>query len=58
MTFPPYAPPTSPHLGLPLPSPDAPSQRADVERIAAALGKLDEAVGRARLHQLLNLDIA
>ena len=36
-----YAPPTTVHLGLPLPSPDAPSQRTDVERIAMALEGLD-----------------
>lgn len=37
-------PPVTPHLGLPLPSPDAPSQRQDVQRIAQALTKLDEAI--------------
>lgn len=37
----PYTPPTTAHLGLPLPSPDAPSQREDVTRIAGAITGLD-----------------
>lgn len=37
-----YTPPTTPHLGLPLPSPDAPSQLEDVARVAAALRGLDD----------------
>ncbi|MCW2248696.1 hypothetical protein M2352_004356 [Azospirillum fermentarium] len=36
-----YTSPVTPHLGLPLPSPDAPSQREDVARITAALTGVD-----------------
>jgi hypothetical protein len=39
-----YVPPTTPNLGLSLPSPDAPSQREDVTRMAAAITGLDAAV--------------
>jgi len=43
--MPDYAPPITAHLGLPLPSPDAPDQRQDVGRIGAALTGLDAAAG-------------
>lgn len=39
-----YMPPVTPHLGLPLPSPAASSQREEVRRIAASLTGLDRAV--------------
>lgn len=54
--MPDYTPPTTPHLGLPLPSPDAPSQRADVERVALALTLVDAALERQRLERWLGLD--
>ncbi len=34
----------TPHLGLPLPSPDSPSQRVDIERIQTALTEVDAAL--------------
>jgi len=52
-----YTPPTTAHLGLPLPSRDAPSQRDDIDRVAGALELLDADAARQRLHRLLKLDM-
>lgn len=35
---------TTPHLGLPLPSPDAPSQRDDVAKMRTAFEMIDAAL--------------
>lgn len=42
--MPDYQPDTTPYLAIPLPSPDAPSQRDDVARIREALIRIDEAI--------------
>lgn len=54
---PPAADPRTPHLGLPLPAPDANAMRTDAARIAAALEMLDADAQRHDLHQLLKLDL-